>query len=135
MIIECRALSSDKVLIRYRNTTENPDEEKEVPMRRMTGGIFTKAFIMFSGEILRYRTVIIRGGERIEGPEEACVMTSVEQGGKSCYQRINRMIAEKKNGNYDAFRDAERKYRLAVHVVQELFPLQSDGSAAKEDES
>ena len=50
-------------------------------------------------------------------------MTTTDQNGKSRYQRINRMIAEKKMGNYDAFRETERKYAMAVHAVRELFPI------------
>lgn len=121
MIIECRALPGDKVMIRCLGS--DGQMASELPMRRMTGGIFARAFTMFAGEILRYRIVIRRGGETIERPEEACVMTTTDQNGKSRYQRINRMIAEKKMGNYDAFRETERKYAMAVHAVRELFPI------------
>ena len=127
MIIECRALPGDKVMIRCLNSDGQP-EGQDLPMRRMAGGIFARAFTMFAGEVLRYRTVILRGGETIIGPEEACVMTSAETGGRSRYQRINRMIAEKKAGNYDAFRETERKYRMALFAVRELFPIQGTDS-------
>ncbi|MBE5997183.1 MAG: hypothetical protein E7240_07530 [Lachnospiraceae bacterium] len=126
MIIECRALPGDKVMIR---TLDSGGQLLgELPMRRMTGGIFARAFTMFAGEILRYRTVIHRNGEIITGPEEACVMTMADQNGRSRYQRINRMIAEKKNGNYEAFRETERKYGMAVHAVRELFPIRTAGN-------
>ena len=126
MIVECRALPGDKVMIRILDS--EGQLLSELPMRRMTGGIFARAFTMFAGEILRYRTVIHRGGETIVGPEEACVMTTTDQNGRSRYQRINRMIAEKKMGNYEAFRETERKYKMAVHAVRELFPIRAGGS-------
>ena len=126
MIIECRALPGDKVMIRCLNN--DGQMTSELPMRRMTGGIFARAFTMFAGEILRYRTVIHRNGETMVGPEEACVMTTTDQNGKSRYQRINRMIAEKKMGNMEAFRETERKYAMAVHAVRELFPIRTAGN-------
>ena len=124
MIIECRALPQDKVILRVNAGGEG--ETADYPMRRMTGGIFARAFTMFAGEVLRYRTVIIRGGETITGAEEACVMTAGDAGGKSRYQRINRMIAEKKEGNIGSFRETQRKYDLAMHAVSELFPIRKN---------
>ena len=122
MILECRALPTDRVFVRIRDPHED-GREREIPMRRMTGGIFSCALIAFSGDIVRYRIVIRRGDDLIEQPEEAIVMNSAQPGGRSRYQRICRMIAEKKQGDYEAFYETEKKYRMAVHAVDMLFPL------------
>ena len=134
LIVECRAYPTDRVMIRYRKPKTEGGEWIEEPMRRMCGGIFAKSFLLFDGEILRYRMIILRGEERTEGHEEALVMTAPDEGGRSRYQRINRMLGEEKRGEIGALAETIRKYRLAVHTVEKLFPLLETDSERKEED-
>ena len=125
LIIETRALPGERVKISYRNNSEGEEDYREEPMRRQVGGIFAKAFIMFGGQELRYRIIKVRDGEESVSEEMSKKMPISEENGRSTYRRISKMIEEEKKGDYDAFAESLRKYRLAKHTVEELFPLRS----------
>ena len=129
LIIEYHGLPSDKALISYRNSSEGEETFREEPMKRMVGGIFARAFVMFGGQVLRYRITVIRGGQEETLPEYSAVMPVGEEAGRSRYRRIVRMMQELRAGSADAFDTTLRKYRLAIHTVETLFPLQARSGA------
>lgn len=126
LIIECKAMPSDKVIIHYRYPTMAKDEYHVAPMKMTYGGIFARAFVMFDGEVLKYYFTVSRGDETIDSEVMTRVMTLEDPSGRSIYRRINQMIVAQRKGDREAFDELYKKYRLAVHVTNELFEIKKE---------
>ena len=126
LIIECKAMPSDKVIIHYRYPTMAKDEYHVAPMKMTFGGIFSRSFIMFDGEALNYFFTVSRGDETIDSDVMTRVMTLDDPSGRSIYRRINQMILAQRKGDRETFDELYKKYRLAVHVTNELFEIKKE---------
>lgn len=125
---ECRTDPKARVTLYYAvdQGLGRPLNYKSEPLRAGYEGVFVKTFTLFYGEILHYYFVI----ETEDGQEKTCEKTlavqSVESDGRSRYQLLNQMLADRVQGRRAEAADKMRKYLRQEKFVKIMYRIEKE---------
>ncbi len=129
VFIEQKADPSDTVTLNYSMSAEGEENagsgaRRSEPMRRMYGGVFSREFTLFYGEVLTYTVTVEHRGEETTGAERSVTSPYADMTGRSAYQRINGMMKALKDGDEGEAREMLRDYLRARNVAESVFRLE-----------
>ncbi len=120
--VEYRAEPGDLVILHYRLGRPGAEgEEKEEPLREMYAGIFSKEFVLFYGEELRWYVTVRHEGAERRTKTRTLTMANVDMEGRSRYQLINQMLRAYATGDEQELRERIRDFRQSERMVERLF--------------
>ncbi len=130
VIVETRANPDDTVILRYRIGTGSLDkvegEWKSAALHHRFRGIFSREFTLFYGEVLTYYIEITHNGRTRRTEEESAASPLMDFKGRSCYQRINQMLYDERQGLSGNLKETMRDYLKARHASSVLFTLEDE---------
>lgn len=124
IFIEKKVSPADRVTIHYRLSADGGKEEEPWQTEnceRIFRGICSRTFTLFYGETLEYYLTVTHEGEETDGPRTAVTSSASDLQGTGCYQRINRMLKAKADGDTDALRKELLSFRRARRQAERLF--------------
>ncbi|MDO4619791.1 MAG: DUF5717 family protein [Lachnospiraceae bacterium] len=121
VFIEQKADPAAEVYLHYRTGSES--RMHTVSLARRFRNIFSREFTLFYGEELTYYISIEKDGHVEETPEKTIRCTRVDLTGTNSYQRINRMLAAREQGDYESLAVQMRDYQTAKKQAEILFPM------------
>ena len=126
-IVEYRTDPSKKVYIHFTigEDAENFTEYTTEKMRHMYGGVFSKFFILFSGESLLYYITEEKENGEEELTESASIKKSdlAEEKSSSRYKAVNDIVTAKTKKDYSKVNELLYEYRKHAYIVNEMFKM------------
>ena len=125
VFVEQEAEPGDRVTLHYRMTGGNaPSSFRSAPLKQMYRRIFSREFLLFTGEVLTYYVEIEHDGKLTRLPEKTLTMSAARMQGRSRYQLINQMRSAQRLGKEDVLKSKIAEYCAAENVVRTLFHLE-----------
>ena len=118
--IETRAEEGETVYLRY-SFGDDWKTEMLIPKFRT---LLTKEFTLFYGETLSYTFIRVKEGEETESDVRTIRCGSFDVLGLSAFQRINRMLKFRAEGDEEKLAEELREYLVAKHQSEVLFQLE-----------
>lgn len=122
----------DKTLIEYRAKenlrlsiicSRNDEPEETLEFAEMYPGIYAKAFVMFFGDVLKYRIVNASDNEEVLKEDELTFTDMLDESGQSRYERLNAMQNACLYSNDKKLLTGMKEYQGMMTVTEKLFSM------------
>lgn len=122
----------DKTLIEYRGKENlrlsivcsfNEEAEETLELPEMYPGIYVRAFVLFFGDVLRYRVIDAASDGEVLKEEELTFTDMLDESGQSRYERINAMQSASLYSNDKKLLEGMKEYQGLLTVTEKLFSM------------